>query len=39
MSEEDNARIITFIVFIVIATSFIMGLGAKGGEPTETIIV
>lgn len=40
MGEEDNARIITLIVVIVIATSFIIGIGAEeGGGPVETIIV
>ncbi|WP_280523705.1 hypothetical protein [Paenibacillus dendritiformis] len=40
MSEEDNARIITLIVVIVIATSFILGIGAnEGGVGLDTIIV
>lgn len=40
MREEDNARIITLIVVIVIVTSFIMGIGAnEGGVDLDTIIV
>jgi len=40
MDKDDDKRVVTFIVLVVIITSFIMGIGTdKNGEGAENIII
>ena len=40
MDKDDDKRVVTFIVLVVIITSFIMGIGTdKNEEGAETIII